>query len=124
MSCTICTKTKPIPQCSESVILGTVAETEVILVFTDVVTNRQRSIEGTVDAGTLSFDMDALGGFISPNFLYTIQGYDTSLDNLGDPITITKEGEEYTCLNLSVSPIVNEEGEIEGATEITLTVEG
>lgn len=123
MSCTICTKTKPIPQCSGILTLGAVTQSDVQVVVTEVVTNRQRLIDGTVTIGILTIDLEDLGEFLSPNFLYNIQAYDTSLENFGDPIEITIDEVEYTCLNLSVSAIVNTTGEIEGAAEIVLKLD-
>lgn len=123
MSCTTCTKTKPIPQCSGILTLGAVAQTGVIVVVKEAVTNRQRVIDGAVTIGILSIDLADLGEFLSPNFIYQVEAFDTSVENFGDPIEITIETVEYTCLNLSVSTLVNTDGEIEGAAEIVLKID-
>lgn len=124
MSCTICTKTKPIPQCSGILTLGTVAVADVQVVVTEIATNRQRLVDGTVAAGTLTIDLDDLGAFLSPYLLYSIQAYDTGVENFGTPLEITIDAVEYTCLNLSLSTIVNAStGVIEGAAAIDLLIE-
>jgi hypothetical protein len=123
MSCTICTKTKPIPQCSGVLELGAVSQTDVQVVVTEVVTNRQRLIDGAVTIGILTIDLDDLGEFLSPNLLYAIQAYDTGVANFGTPIDITIDEVEYTCLNLSVTPLVNTEGEIEGAETFVIQID-
>ena len=123
MSCTICTKTKPIPQCSTTLELGAVVETDVVVVVTETATGRQRVIDGTVTIGILTIDLTDLGAFISPNLEYNIQAYNTSLSSYNTPINITINATEYTCLVLNVDTIVNGSGVITGATSIALEVD-
>lgn len=124
MSCTICTKTKPIPQCSGILTLGTVAVADVQVVVTEIATNRQRLIDGTVAATVLTINLDDLGEFLSPYLLYNVQAYDTGVENFGTPLEITIDAVAYTCLNLAVSTIVNAStGVIEGAATFELLIE-
>lgn len=123
MSCTICSKTKPIPQCSGTLEIGAVASASVVVVVTEVATNRQRLIDGTVTLGILTIDLSDLGAFLSPNFLYIMHVYD-DLESFGSPVDVTIGAVEYPCLNLSLSSIQNAAtGVIQGATSIVLQIE-
>lgn len=123
MACTICTKTNPIPQCTTTLELGAVSETDVIVVVTEVATGRFKILDGTVTIGILTIDLSTLGAFISPNLEYNIQAHDTNLGNYNTPIDITIDGVAYTCLVLNVDSIVNAAGVITGAISIALEID-
>lgn len=120
--CSTCTAVKPIPQCSEQVVIGTVdSESESLLVYVrEVLTGRTITYEAMNDAGEISFAPD---DFFSPGFVYDIQIIE-SLSEINSPLTITIDATEYDCLQLSIIPVMESANYTpEGPESITLQID-
>lgn len=122
MSCTICTKTNTIPQCSGVLVIGTIAVEEAVVKITDPITTRSVWVDPEISEGSVvSIDLEPLSEFISPNLTYNLEVYEGMEETT--PLEVSIGADEYTCFNINVQKIQNIDGTIEGPEEITLTVD-
>lgn len=121
MSCTTCQRVNTIPQCTQSLLIGVVQEISgtVKIYFTDILTGRKFTIEGSTDSdGLLTADISGLSDFLSPNYVFEVN----VTDNAGAALTIAIGSNEYSCLAFEVEAIWDSEGNLVETETFTLSV--
>lgn len=123
MSCSNCQRVKIIPECSGVLTVGTIPDVSAtrMVVFTNTLTGYEMYLQGTSDGdGLLTVDIEG-DDFFSENFEYTLSVLNgETLNSYNDTLTITIDEQEYNCLLLTFKKVFNDDGQVEGAAEITL----
>src|ERR1044072_2657747 len=119
MSCSACTKTKPVPTFTQSLILGTVTpDTLFYIRIKNISTDWNEQFEATSgNDGQLALPMYESPYLFYENQIFECRVMDTTL--VDEPVTI--DGEEYACFQLTFDKIHTEDGLL-APEEITLEV--
>ena len=124
MACNTCQATKPLPTCTESLVLGTItSDTEVYIFVTNHsngYTHRQSATSGPYGSLTLGLTSPA------PSFYNQDGNYEVwatlQTTSANDRLDITIDEEPYTCFDLSFYTFFNEEDITSTTSEATLEI--
>ena len=115
MGCLVCSKTRPVSQCTESLVIGTIAfiNTAVFVYLLDVTTGKlYRQSVTTNGSGQVILDKTKPSVyFYSPDHFYECWVTLATANSQDDAELITISSEEKYCLNLFFDKPVNNSNE-------------
>lgn len=126
MSCLICQKTSPIPTCTSTLILGTIANlnTAVYIYIKDLSTDRlQREGVSSNGSGQVSLLMSNAPRFYQKGHIYEVFVTLQSSSDITNTIDLTISGTAYDCLQLTFWEVSNEVDGWYPYTTMTVAVE-
>lgn len=126
MSCLICQKTSPVPTCTSTLILGTIANlnTAVYIYIKDLSTDRlQREGVSSNGSGQVSLPMSNAPRFYQSGHIMEVWITLQSAVDITDAKDITISGTAYDCLLLTFYEVSNEVDGWYPFTTMTVAVE-
>ena len=122
MNCTNCIEAKPIPVCSGTLLIGTVAHAQVYVFVQNIATGYivKHDVTKSIYDSTISIPLsDPYSDFYSPNFYFKLWAANDEAGN--DIIPITINTVLYQCFTIIFKPVYTNDLAVK-LTNVTLSV--
>lgn len=117
-----CTEVRPVPWCFDTLVLGTVADSDTAhyIYLKNLATGRDRRYAVTSSGTTLQIDVANDGVKVSPGEWYEVRSTLASATDITTNKDITISGTDYSCLLVRFTEVYDSSREQSEYTSITL----